>query len=217
MKTTYLKDYLDSKIAYLPVGTVEWHGNHLSLETDAIIAEKVCEMVVKEIPGYVLPSIYLGTDKEENDLRGMERHIGKKLEGEVYFLDPGLLLETLNSVAQNLQKFEKVFIITGHAGTRQIEVLEKVDKQNKKVVFIDPYKELDMMVRHADETETSLLWAAKPTEEARGKAIKIDSSKDDFFKWLGYDAREKASLEKGQEILDSVVKSVIKRIKENLG
>lgn len=75
MNTTYLKkfnDYAKKKIAFIPVGTLEWHGNHLPIETDYLVAQKICEIISKKIGGYVLPPIYLGSGTK------------KKIKGKIY-------------------------------------------------------------------------------------------------------------------------------------
>jgi creatinine amidohydrolase/Fe(II)-dependent formamide hydrolase-like protein len=44
MKTTYLKEFINyatKKVAFVPVGTLEWHGNHLPIETDFLVAQKI--------------------------------------------------------------------------------------------------------------------------------------------------------------------------------
>ena len=207
MNRTYLKDFESAKIAYLPVGTIEWHGNHLPVETDALVAEKLCELVSHKRPGYVLPAVYLGTDKAGKGLRGMERHVGKKLPGEVYFIDPEFLKDMLNRLLANLDKFDKVFIITGHAGSKQIEVLNEIDKENDKAIFINPYSDIKIAVNHADEYETSLFWACYPEEEAKSRAIEIDKN-DDYFQWLGFDPRSKASLQLGNELLATIINTI---------
>jgi creatinine amidohydrolase/Fe(II)-dependent formamide hydrolase-like protein len=67
MKTTYLNEFIDhskNKLVFVPMGTIEWHGNHLPVETDFLVAQKICEILSKRTKGYVLPPIYLGTSRE---------------------------------------------------------------------------------------------------------------------------------------------------------
>lgn len=104
METTYLKEFINlvkNKIAYIPIGTIEWHGNHLPIETDFMVAYKICELLSKKNPGYVLPPIYLGTDRQRKvngkKYIGMNSRLRKELPGSIYYLKPKLLLETLKT------------------------------------------------------------------------------------------------------------------------
>ena len=213
MRKTYLRDFERQKIAYLPVGALEWHGNHLPIETDSLVAEKLCEIVSEKRPGYILPSLFLGTDKYEENLKGMERHIGKNLPAEIYFIKPELLFETLSALIKNLFNFEKIYIVTGHAGSKQIETLENVEKEFPNVVFINPYSDIKIAVNHADEYETSLFWACYPNEEAKSREIAIQED-DDYFKWLGYDPRTKASLDLGNELLGTIMDTINRKVSQ---
>jgi creatinine amidohydrolase len=224
MKTTYLKEFInysDKKIAYIPVGTLEWHGNHLPIETDFMVAQKVCEILSKKVPGYVLPPIYLGsgTKKKINGkwLIGMDKYLGKKLSGNLYFLEPDFFAKVLVSLGNNLmnQGFEKIFVIAGHSGKGQRKALLLANKKLNNLVIVDIYDTLDersMNIEHADENETSLLWACYPEEETKSRKIKIDKN-NDYFKFIGYDPREKASLKLGNRILKWVIKDLNKKIK----
>ncbi|MCL2708582.1 MAG: creatininase family protein [Defluviitaleaceae bacterium] len=49
-------------IAYLPMGTLEWHGEHLPLGSDGLQAAGFFERLAKRIGGVVLPMIFLGPD-----------------------------------------------------------------------------------------------------------------------------------------------------------
>ncbi len=218
MQTTYLNEYTANDIAYLPIGTFEWHGNHLPLETDVIVAETLCKKLAEKIPGYVLPGIYLATDRLQNGFRGMETKLTKNLPGEIYFLEPELLIKTLTAVIKNLERdFKKIVIITGHAGSKQIETLERFEKENDSVVFINPFLTVnDIQVKHADENETSLLWACRPEEEAISRKMTI-SNDDDYFGYLGYDPREKASIGLGQKLFETMLSGSGKSIKKELG
>jgi len=211
MNKTSLREFEKSKVAYVPVGTLEWHGNHLPIETDLLVAKRLCDIVSEKHSGFVLPPLYLGTDKSEGDFRGMEKHLGKKLKGEIYFLRPELLLEVLRALMSNLNDFEKIFVITGHAGSKQIEVLNQIDDEFKNVIFINPYSDIKLNVNHADEYETSLLWACYPDEEVKSRKAEIKED-DDYFKWLGYDPRTKASLELGNELLETINQTIEKLV-----
>jgi creatinine amidohydrolase len=45
-------------VAYIPVGLLEWHADHLPLGTDCLRAEAVCDIAAEQLGGIVLPVLY---------------------------------------------------------------------------------------------------------------------------------------------------------------
>ncbi len=223
MKTTSLKEYeefVKKGIAYVPLGTIEWHGNHLPIETDFMVAEKICRILAEKYEGYVLPPIYLGAYGTKiidgKELRGMDKRLGKALLGNLYFVKPDLFKEIILSVVQNLedQGFKKVIIVTGHGGSNQVAKLTEIAEGDEKVLFINPYEMTDH-IAHADEGETSLLWACHPEEEAKSRAVTLTED-DDFVNFHGSDPLEKSSLELGKKHLDKMVNGSEEKMEEFL-
>ena len=206
-------------IAYMPLGTLEWHGNHLPIETDYLIAVKLCEELAKKKPGYILPPIYLGTDKERirggKKFIGMDSRLGKRLPGSLYYLKPYLLEKIIITLGKNLkaQGFKKIFMIAGHAGSGHLETLAKAAKKLRELVLINPWDKLSIDIHHAEEYETSVLWACYPEEEKISRKIKIPNS-DDCFRYYGYDPRKKASVAIGRKILKEMVENCLREIKK---
>lgn len=62
--TTYELDELMEKdpVVLIPVGAYEQHGPHLALNTDKVIAERMCEEIVRraETPCAMLPAVWCG-------------------------------------------------------------------------------------------------------------------------------------------------------------
>ncbi len=48
----------DKPIAYLPFGTLEWHGLHLALGNDAVKACELCLLMAEKAGGVVVPATY---------------------------------------------------------------------------------------------------------------------------------------------------------------
>jgi len=220
MRTTYLKEFNDhvkKGIAFIPLGTLEWHGKHLPIETDLMVGQKICEILAQKLNGYVVPPIYLATDgatkKGKGKLIGMDHYLKKTLPGSLYYVKPALLFSLVVSLGDSLmrQGFKKIYVISGHSGTRQILTLRRAAKTSNKIVYLDPYDMMSIVARHADEYETSLLWACYPQEIAKSKKVKL-SPKDDIVKFFGYDPRKKASLKLGQKLLREVVKNIFSKI-----
>lgn len=227
MKTTYLKEFnklKKTKIAYIPIGTLEWHGNHLPIETDYLVAAKICEIISKKIPGYVLPPIYLGSGTKKKIegkwFIGMDKYLKKKLSGNLYYLEPDFFAKILINIVKNLinQGFQKIFIITGHGGKGQIKALTLAKNKSKNLFVINPYDILNKAlekVGHADENETSLFWACYPEEMKKSLSIKIQRQ-NDFFRYQGYDPRKKASMKLGRQLLSKIIKQISRDIKKSV-
>ncbi len=56
-------------IAYVPLGSLEWHGHHLPVGLDAIKAHKLCLLAAAQTGGLVLPPLYYGTGGEHLEYR----------------------------------------------------------------------------------------------------------------------------------------------------
>jgi len=119
-------------IAYLPLGTVEWHERHLPLGTDGLVAWEVCKAACKRTGGCVIPPLYLGTSTSEvrggKKLIGMERVAGTELPGGLYYLEPDVFYKVIESVASNAERqgFRRLVIVSGHLGVEQVKALERL-------------------------------------------------------------------------------------------
>lgn len=220
MTTTYLKNFIEHAkkgVAFIPLGTIEWHGNHLPIETDFLVAQKICEILAKKHQGYVLPPIYLGSDGKEKignkELVGMDAKLGKRLSGSLYYMKPNAFSVMVESLVLNLiaQGFNRIYLVSGHGGSKQIEVLKKVAGKYKEAILLDPYDGLGVDLHHADEHETSLLWACCPEEMRKGRKVRLQA-KDDYVKYRGYDPLSRASLGIGKKILKEMILNLTKLI-----
>jgi creatinine amidohydrolase/Fe(II)-dependent formamide hydrolase-like protein len=55
----FKKRLQEKALAYLPLGTLEWHGEHLPLGADAIQSEAPMIEAARRFGGIVLPPIFL--------------------------------------------------------------------------------------------------------------------------------------------------------------
>jgi creatinine amidohydrolase len=46
-------------VAYIPLGTLEWHGDHLPLGSDGLQSEGFFKLLAKEFGGIVLPKLFM--------------------------------------------------------------------------------------------------------------------------------------------------------------
>ena len=52
-------------VAYLPIGTIEWHGFHNPIGLDTLKAHALCVRIAEKGGGLVFPALYYGESREE--------------------------------------------------------------------------------------------------------------------------------------------------------
>ena len=53
-------------VAWIPIGTIEWHGPHNPLGADTLQAEGLAILCAKKLGGLVFPSLYYGESRSES-------------------------------------------------------------------------------------------------------------------------------------------------------
>jgi creatinine amidohydrolase len=48
-------------LIYVPLGTIEWHGQHLPVGFDGLCAHQLCLLAAQQTGGLVMPPLYFGT------------------------------------------------------------------------------------------------------------------------------------------------------------
>ena len=121
-------------LAYLPIGPLEWHGEHLAYGCDPIRAAWLLENLWKEVGGVLLPTLYLGTDGVKRsgnvELWGMEMFAGEPLPGGTFLpadVFSAVVSHTLNFLERN--GFRLCITCTGHQAPEQIQALEKLESE----------------------------------------------------------------------------------------
>lgn len=51
-------------VVYLPIGPLEWHGPAMPFGTDPLIAQTLARRAARETGGVVMPTLFLGTERE---------------------------------------------------------------------------------------------------------------------------------------------------------
>jgi creatinine amidohydrolase len=163
-------------IAYFPVGPLEWHGPHLPLGTDPLLAEAVALALAEKIGGVVHPTLFWGTERERNPetLRNLGFHGDEWIIGMDF---PGMALrsfyvpeEQFALVARwNLENlithgFRLVVIVNGHGATNQIAQLKRLATELTAqgpagVLYTFPLEHVTSEPGHATITETSAILA----------------------------------------------------------
>ena len=193
--------------AVIPVGSIEQHGPHLPLSTDAFIARAVSLEIARKIGGVLAPPMVTGVSQEHMDFPG------------TISLTPEVFLGKIRDVCNSLLKhgFKEIILINGHGGNRK--ALESLKMKNVRYVdIIGKIKNYD----HAGEIETSLMLHIHP-ELVRKKLIK----KHEFTfpgkkQWKTIDYSKsgvlgdptKASPEKGKAYFKRIVSAIMTELEK---
>ena len=153
-------------ICILPAGILEKHGPHLPLGTDLILAREISARAAKKEYAIVFPEYYFGQIYEAKHQPGTMAY-GTEL---VW----NMLEQTCEELARN--GIKKIIIVNGHGGNNNLFSYfcqaQLAEEKDYVVVFFQPDdSEVDEKTSprrttnyggHADEVETSMIYAARP-------------------------------------------------------
>jgi creatinine amidohydrolase len=167
-------------ICYLPLGVLEWHGEHNAVGLDALKAHAVCVAAAQQSGGMVVPALYWATDTRQ-DLASGDYLTGGIEDGERYHV-PGsmfwirpetfhnLLLDTCEAMRR--RGFKVIVVVSGHWSRRgNLPVIRASGAEflaqhpaMKWVLLTDQevVPDLHYPPEHAAGGETSLLMAIRP-------------------------------------------------------
>lgn len=212
-------------VAYLPLGTLEWHSTHLPLGSDGIQSQEFFKRLASDVGGIVLPMLFLGPDLDtvinNHDYYGMDqaktfndqcKYEIQQLPGSAYWVSDSTFNVMMNSIMKQLSRAGfKVVVAHGHGPSTnfiQAHSQEFKDKYNLKVMncWLNDSSDLCLQCDHAGANETSIMMRVRPD------LVKMQNLPQDSTIWpmgmLGDDPRTKASSKYGKEIIDYEVKKM---------
>jgi len=149
---------------YLPLGTVEWHGEHDALGLDSLKAHALCVAAARASGGIVHPPLYGG-------MGGLDKPATVKIEPENAW-ENSLLRPWLEKLCYEFHRlgFKAIIILTGHYGHNQQIVVREVgarmtERLQIPVLGTPEYwlaHDVGYLGDHAGIGETSLLWHLEP-------------------------------------------------------
>ena len=203
-------------VAYVPIGSLEWHGRHLALGNDTLKAYGILQITAEKYGGVVVPPTYWG-------------HMRYWKPG----CHPGLPPDVVDALFTNIFKglvtvgFKVVIGVTGHDVKEQVDSLQKaVDAISRDgtatgfammegTLYDSPGDEMD----HAGHWETSILMYLRP------ELVDMQMIKDEILTTEdgtmeagihGRDPRTDASRELGQKIVNRIADNIGKKAQELL-
>jgi len=173
----FRKRLAERPIAYLPLGTLEWHGEHLPLGSDAIQSEGLMLECARRFGGIVMPPIHLGPDRAKptdggKTLVGMDYAESttppRQLDGSCYWVPAGLHVLIVDAILAQLKRagFRAVFA-DGHGPSRTSWVENLSERQTRfglKLFGVTGQiaRQWKSQVDHAARNETSLMMHLRP-------------------------------------------------------
>ncbi|MDQ6423575.1 creatininase family protein [Paenibacillus sp. LHD-117] len=228
MPAEFVERINDCPIAYLPLGTLEWHGYHLPLGSDDLQSKGFFTELAKSIGGIVLPMLFLGPEVNVNkdgfDYVGIDHYsfedgYPQQLEGTAYYIEEELFVKVLEATLWNLSRAGfKIVVAHGHGPSNVTfgKCIEKFEKQFGLKLFelwdIGGTGNQGIQTDHAAFNETSLVLGLYP-ELADMDRLQEDA---DMIGIWGLDPRGTASEEEGRTIISNKVTVVGNRLKEEL-
>lgn len=193
----------NNPLAYLPLGSLEYHGYHNVLGLDSLKAWKICQLAAKKTGGIVFPPLYLGVDAwPDIDL---EKFPNKKYD--CYHLDNPDYQKLLENYFYRIIRigFKKIFVLAGHYPNADTA---KLAKEKFKGIEIIVVKEPDLIPRevgdHAGTWETSLMMVLFPEFV---ELTRMEGKNDRLMSIDGGDPKD-SSVKYGQEILEKIIKNM---------
>ena len=173
-------------LAFLPTGSIEWHGPHLPLGVDMMLAHEMAVRAAREVGGVVHPAIFCGTERERRadmlrdiGFQGDEWIVGMDFPGNavpsLYYPEEVFAVAVREALARLVAVgYRNIAIINGHGAENQIQTVSRLAASftaagPAKVSRIMPFPKVEdengepaTAAGHADIFETAAMLALHP-------------------------------------------------------
>jgi len=212
--TEFRRRMAEAPIAYLPLGTLEWHGEHLPLGADGLQSEGFMTRLAERAGGIVLPMLFFGPDRKQErpentyygrDISGFKGKPPRQLDGSAYWVTDELFAQTIEAILTQLRRVGFRIVVahghgpSGHAFRDHVDAWQRQFDLKLFTCWRDDEHEirdgLGLMIDHAGANETSLMMAMYPDLVQMGN---LSSDADEWPLGVGgQDPRVHASVETG--------------------
>jgi creatinine amidohydrolase len=105
-----------TSLVYVPLGSIEFHAQHLPIGLDALTTHGVCLRAAARSGGLVYPVLYVGTGGGHTSYPW------------TVMIEPDALEEILETLLSRLEEFgvQRAILFTGHFADEQLDVIDRV-------------------------------------------------------------------------------------------
>ncbi len=172
-------------LVILPLAPVEWHGPHLAMGCDNLLAHAFARRLAREFRCPYFPPLFVGTERERKPdtlealgfprdayIEGMD--FPKNSVASAYLREEVFAAVVRNTltILLNRMRFQRVVIVNGHGAENQLAVMNRLCRefnaaslQDKKVIWVYPgfpHSLVAGSIGHAASEETSMLASSWP-------------------------------------------------------
>lgn len=222
--------------AFIGLGGLEWHGEHLAVGNDALKAHKLCELAAARSGGFAFPTLWYGEPRvaalmevnhdEDGRIRSKmkfkkrkfsESYFGKTAEQQVESYRE-LIYHVL--IQMNTLEMKAVCLLCGHYPLHgwAVPVVERFNSEFKDtrafagIEFHYPRKTAKVGGDHAAKWETSYLWYLRP--DCVDMSVFLGRGEEPLIGVGGIDPRKEASVEVGRKACDLIVAGMVRKARE---
>jgi len=196
----FAKAISEAPICYIPLGVLEWHGEHNAVGLDALKAQAVCTRAARQSGGIVVPPLYWATDSREelgNGLYitgGIESGERYHVPGSMFWIRPETFHHLLLDIYEAVRRrgFRVIVVVSGHwSSENHLPILRAsgeeflaINPHMKLIVVTDQevVPDLHYPKEHAAGGETSLLMAIRPDLVDLSKTLETDRSLSSYYR-----------------------------------
>ena len=221
--------------AFIGLGGLEWHGEHLGVGNDALKATKLCELAAAKSGGFAMPTLWFGEPRvvslmevnhdPDGGIRSKMK-LKKRKFSETYFGVTGeqqvefyqqLIRHVL--IQMNTLDMRAVCFLCGHYPIHKW-ILPPVEQFNAEfadtqafagIEFHYPPKSRHVSGDHAAKWETSYLWYLRP--DCVDMSVFRGREDEPLIGLMGEDPRTEASIEIGRKACDLIVDGMVRKAK----
>jgi len=202
-------------LVFVPVGSLEWHGEHLALCNDAIKMHALCCEAARIGGGVVFPPVFFGIP--------FLVPYGKKYKYQANLpVPPDFLATVLKTTLATLENtgFRAAILTTGHTCQQQRDLMRNIAQGHSgtmRVYGTDDMEwaaDIEFTSDHAAKWETSILWYLRPDLVDIYKLPKDTTVPLEGIS--GEDPRLHASRELGEKVVRCIARDLARKGQELL-
>ena len=222
--------------AFIGLGGLEWHGEHLGVGNDALKAQKLCELAAARSGGFAFPTLWYGEPRvtgmmePDHDADGRIRrtmgfkkgkwtaaHFGKTGDEQIAFYQ-ALIRHVL--IQMNSLEMRAVCLVCGHYPLHGWAA-PVVERFNQEFADTQAYAGIEFHFApkdprvggdHAAHWETSYLWYLRP--DCVDLSVFRGREDEPLIGVVGKDPRTDASVELGRTACDLIVAGMVRKAKQ---